>query len=175
MTLRLFHLLSFLLTVHAFLVPNTPRESSRLLAQNENSSSSRRRCLETLLISSIGTVLPAFADEPSAFDAVRRELNSPDGGIAYMQRCLDEKDFTGLLEFTKTYDQVLRKGVMGKAKKTLTEDLKDEAIKRSNAVTFDLIGMNRSSRPGKENAKDVGKYLQELRDDVQTFLDLETK
>lgn len=91
-----------------------------------------------------------------------------------MQRCIDERDFSGLLEFTKTYDQVLRKGAMGKAKKTLT-DSKEVATQLSNAVTFDLIGINRSSRPGKENAEDAAKYLQELRDDVQKFLDLETK
>jgi hypothetical protein len=126
----------------------------------------------------IGTFLattPVLAvEDNTAFDAVRRELNSPEGGIAYMQRCLEQDDFTALLEFTKTYDQVLRKGAMGQAKKSLLQE-KEKATQYSNAVTFDLIGINRSSRPGKENASDAAKYLQELREDVQQFLELEGK
>lgn len=186
MSLRLSLLLfSFCFACHAFVVPNRPLHltSSCLWAhRDENSpSSSRRVFLDTLLI---GTVVVGAASSPAVaaedavtnpFDAVRRELQSAEGGIAYMQSCIDKADFTGLLEFTKTYDQVLRKGAMGKAKKTLMVESKDAAVLLSNAVTFDLIGINRSSRPGKENAQDAAKYLQELRVDVQKFLDLEGK
>ncbi len=63
---------------------------------------------------------------------------------------------------------------MGQAKKSLLTE-KETATQYSNAVTFDLIGINRSSRPGKENASDAAKYLQELREDVQRFLELEGK
>jgi hypothetical protein len=135
----------------------------------------RRGFGETFVVA--GTLLattPVMAEDTSAFDAVRRELYSSDGGVAYMQRCLDQNDFTALLEFTKTYDQVLRKGAMGQAKKSLLTE-KETATQYSNAVTFDLIGINRSSRPGKENASDAAKYLQELREDVQRFLELEGK
>jgi len=43
----------------------------------------------------------------------------------------------------------------------------------SNAVTFDLIGINRASRPGKENAEEQNRYLEELKKDVERFLELE--
>ncbi len=58
----------------------------------------RRGFGETFVV--VGTLLtttPALAEE-DAFDAVRRELYSSDGGVAYMQRCLDQNDFTALLE-----------------------------------------------------------------------------
>lgn len=109
-----------------------------------------------------------------AFDAVRQELYSPKGGVAYMQSCIDQGDFQSLLEFTKSYDQILRKGTIGKAKKFLTTTAQKEiATAAANGVTFDLIGINRNSRPGKEDITEANKYLQELREDVQKFLDLQ--
>ena len=171
MSPRLALLISFCFACHAFVVPSRRSDSIRLEAHR---ASSRRVFLDTIFIGSFVAASPAaFAEDTDPFDAVRRELQSAEGGIAYMQRCIDQADFTGLMEFTKTYDQVLRKGAIGKAKKTL--ESKDAATLISNAVTFDLIGINRSSRPGKENAEDAAKYLQELREDVQRFLDLEEK
>ena len=41
-------------------------------------------------------------------------------------------------------------------------------------VTFDLIGINRASRPGKENKDEHLRYLQELKVDIQKFLELES-
>jgi hypothetical protein len=36
-----------------------------------------------------------------------------------------------------------------------------------------LIGINRASRPGKENKEEQLRYLQELKTDVEKFLELE--
>ena len=92
-----------------------------------------------------------------------------------MQERIDNQDFPGLMEFTRTYDLELRKLRMGKAKKLLqSKELKEQATSYANAVTFDLIGINRNSRKGQENAEGANKYLQELRDDVAKFLSLES-
>ena len=149
---------------------------------------SRRQVLQQSLLASSTVFLstPATAEDEAndsavvvqaAFDAVRQQVFSDTGGVAEMQRYIDQRDFGALMEFTKTYDQVLRKGVMGKAKKLLGEDkrIKEQATLYSNGVTFDLIGINRSSRPGQENADQANKYLQELREDVQKFVDLQPK
>lgn len=67
-----------------------------------------------------------------------------------------------------------RKVKMGKARKLLTDkELKDGAILKSNAVTWDLIGINRSSRPGKEDKEEQSKYLEELKKDIEIYLELE--
>lgn len=109
------------------------------------------------------------------FDVIRYELTNPKGGVAYMQACLQRNDFPALLEFTKQYDQVLRKSAMGKAKKLVPDTLmKEQATLASNAVTFDLIGINRASRKGQENKEEALKYLQELVNDATVVLNMET-
>lgn len=119
--------------------------------------------------------LPTKEVVATAFDSIRFELADPSGGVAIMQQRIDEKDFPGLMEFTRTYDLELRKLRMGRAKKLLqSKEIKEEATAYANAVTFDLIGMNRNSRKGQENVDGVNKYLQELRDDIKKFLSLET-
>lgn len=119
--------------------------------------------------------LPSRADVSAAFDIIRYEVSDPNGGVAYMQGRIDEGDFVGLIEFTKTYDLELRKKNMGKAKKLLqSKDVKSKATEYANAVTFDLIGINRSSRNGQESTESANKYLQELRDDAAKFLELES-
>lgn len=154
--------------------------SFSVLNQNINGQSlsfSRRQAL----LSSIAMLIPpqiAHAKEAptpedirNSFDRVRRERFDPAGGVAYMQQAIDKQDFVSLLEFTKSYDQVLRKGAMGKAKKFVGDSSQATAL--SNSVTFDLIGINRSSRAGQEDPKSAQKYLDELKADIDAFLALE--
>jgi hypothetical protein len=152
------------------------------------------RTTQTVLISSIASLdiltsesIPALAADTSAdtmlptkeivtecFDFIRFELENPEGGVAYMQGRIDKKDFEGLLDFSKSYDLEFRKRRFGNAKKLLEgKELKAKATEYANAVTFDLIGINRSCRKGQENIESASKYLQELRDDVSKFLALE--
>eukprot|EP00565_Helicotheca_tamesis_P003120 CAMPEP_0185723662 /NCGR_PEP_ID=MMETSP1171-20130828/427_1 /TAXON_ID=374046 /ORGANISM="Helicotheca tamensis, Strain CCMP826" /LENGTH=147 /DNA_ID=CAMNT_0028391399 /DNA_START=285 /DNA_END=728 /DNA_ORIENTATION=+ len=110
-----------------------------------------------------------------AFNAVRYELEDPNGGAAYLEQKISEKDYAALFEFTKYYDLEFRKAKMGRARKLLTDKaLKDEAVLMCNAVTFDLIGINRASRPGQQSAEEAKKYLEEMKADIRKFLDLES-
>lgn len=151
--------------------------------------STRKAFLEKATLAVFGTVvlppgmalaaeeieLPTRDVVTKTFDPIRYELTDPKGGVAYMQTKIDEKDFVGLMEFTKGYDLELRKLRMGTAKKLLqSKEIKEEATGYANAVTFDLIGINRNSRKGQENVEGANKYLQELRDDVNKFLSLES-
>lgn len=78
------------------------------------------------------------------------------------------------MQYTKESDAYFRRAKIGKARKLLTnKDLKGDAIGMSNAVTFDLIGINRASRPGKENKEEQMKYLEELKTDIAKVLELE--
>ena len=91
-----------------------------------------------------------------------------------MQGRIDKEDLEGLLEFSKTYDLEFRKRRFGGAKKLMKDkEIKAKGTEYANAVTFDLIGINRSCRKGQENVESANKYLQELRDDVAKFLALE--
>jgi hypothetical protein len=167
-------------------------ETPSLSSSGYNPTSHRRTFLQEIPLS-IGVVFmtlctnpisTAAADEmelPSketvtkSFDAIRYELQDTNGGISYMQTKINEQDFGALMEFTKTYDLELRKKRIGSAKKLLqTKTMQEVATQYSNAVTFDLIGINRSSRKGQESVESANKYLQELRDDVNKFLSLES-
>jgi len=87
---------------------------------------------------------------------------------------IDNGSFEEILQYTKESDAYFRRAKLGKARKMLTDkDLKGEAVLMSNAVTFDLIGINRASRPGKENREDQLRYLEELKKDIAKFLELE--
>lgn len=160
---------------------------------------SRRRMLQQSFISVIATTVTfhsnvqssyaaAATTEPSsievihtAFENVRNELVDDNGGIPYMKSLIDNEKYIDLLEFTKTYDLILRKGIMGKAKKfLLNNNDKDLATQLCNNVTFDLIGINRSVRSKTNNdnnmkQNDAIKYLKELQDDIEKFLALEPK
>ena len=167
-------------------------QEPRCVQQDDTFLSSRRQWVTqttttALLLVTTTIPPPARAEDAAAvvvdpvavrqaFDAVRREVLSETGGVAYLQKAVDEQNFPALLEFTKTYDQILRKGAMGKAKKWIVNPAdKDAATAAANGVTFDLIGINKSARPGQENVDNARKYLRELVQDVQTFLDLEPK
>jgi len=167
---------------------NTDSTTNR---ENNESTLSRRNMISkisSLTVSVIATnlnnfVLPAQAanKEPitkevitSAFAAVREQLESPTGGIATLGKYVESSDYINILEFTKFYDLEFRKAKMVKARKFITnKDAKEKGLYFSNAVTFDLIGMNRGSRKGQENIDEVKKYYGELRSDVLNFLDLE--
>ena len=79
------------------------------------------------------------------------------------------------MQYTKKSDAYFRKAKLGKARKLLTDDKlrSGESLYLSNAVTFDLIGINRASRPGKQNKDEQLRYLTELKDDIEKFLMLE--
>lgn len=109
-----------------------------------------------------------------AFDAIRFELNDPKGVVSTLSDLIDSGSFEEILQYTKESDAYFRKAKMGRARKLLTDkDLKGDAVSKSNAVTFDLIGINRSSRPGKEDREEQLKYLGELKMDIERFLELE--
>lgn len=110
----------------------------------------------------------------AAFAAVREQLESPDGGIQELKSLIDKEDYDAIREFTKTYDLEFRKAKMVKARRLITaKDDKERGLYLSNSVTFDLIGINRGSRLGKEDISEVKKYWEELKADVTNFLELE--
>lgn len=120
-------------------------------------------------------VLPTKETVTTTFAPIKYELQDPSGGISIMQERIDKRDWPGLMEITKGYDLELRKLRMGTAKKLLqSKELKEKGTEYANAVTFDLIGINRNSRSGQESVEGANKYLQELRDDIAKFLTLET-
>lgn len=159
-------------------------------SNNNNNNPSRRNVLIQSTLMGLSAFLsnasPAYAkkkeSEPltpenvqAAFDALRFELEDPKGGVSIMQNYMDNNDFQGLLEFTKTYDQVLRKQKWGRCKAFLTNNAEKEvATLQGNAVTFDLIGINRSSRSGQESAQQANKYLNELRTDLKKMIDMQS-
>jgi hypothetical protein len=105
----------------------------------------------------------------AAKEAVRVEIGK---GITFLRTQLDAQDYEAIMDFTKTYDQILRKGYMGKAKKLMSTN-GDVLTGLTNAVTFDLIGINRNVRKGQVNPEQAAKYIQELQDDVEKFLALD--
>ena len=110
----------------------------------------------------------------AAFQAVRDGLESPNGGVKQLQALVEKEDFAGIMEFTQNYDLEFRKAKMGKARKFMTsKEEKDRAVLVCNAVTFDLIGMNKGSRPGQQDINQVKKYFSELETDINTFLEME--
>lgn len=109
-----------------------------------------------------------------AFEAVRYQLESPEGAVHDLESYVANSDFDAIFEFTKYYDLEFRKAKMVKARKYLTsKEDKERAVYLSNSVTFDLIGMNKGCRPGQRDMEQVRKYFGELKDDVSSFLELE--
>jgi hypothetical protein len=112
---------------------------------------------------------PSSSDE--AFARVRFELEDKQvGSVALLQAALKAQDFAQLLNLSRDMDQSLRKKVLNSAKSFIVKDSGEAATLICNAVTFDLIGINRNSRPGQENVAAVQKYIDELRDDMSRML-----
>jgi len=156
-----------------------------------NDEISRRGAIKkaaTVFIVSSGVALsissPADAKEKvpvtreaisQAFQAVRYQLESPEGGVKTLEGLIAKGDFDEIMEFTKNYDLEFRKAKMVRARKLAltSKENKDRAISACNAVTFDLIGMNKGSRLGQQDMNEVKKYFEELKVDVATFLEME--
>ena len=136
--------------------------------ENNANDISRRNAMKnifnSLLVTScsvVGGASPAFAKDKAketitkeaiakSFQDVRDGLEN--GGIVELGEKIEKEDFDGIMEFTKEYDLEFRKAKMGKARKFITsKEDKEKAVLLCNAVTFDLIGINKGSRPGQQN------------------------
>jgi hypothetical protein len=154
------------------------------------SSASRRNALQQMVSMSLLSLATTFVNAPvasakekepltveqakDAFEAVRYQLESPEGAVHDLESYVANSDFDAIFEFTKYYDLEFRKAKMVKARKYLTsKEDKERAVYLSNSVTFDLIGMNKGCRPGQRDMEQVRKYFGELKDDVSSFLELE--
>ena len=169
---------------------STQVKSTQLLATTrrnflEQSTSIATIAIGTSILSSLAIPLPAYAKEPpppitqeavtEAFDAIRYELTNPSGVVGTLTNLINNgNSYEEVMQYTKESDAYFRRAKIGKARKLLTDkEIKSGSIQLSNAVTFDLIGINRASRPGQED-KDVQlKYLDDLKKDIEQFLELE--
>ena len=146
---------------------------------------SRRELINTIAAFGVvtGFAPPAHSKMPketlteenfkAAWDDLKYELNDPKGGVSIMQSRIDDQDFVGLMEFTKGYDLDVRKLKIGRCKAYLSSVEQAIATMSANAITFDLIGINRSARVGQENQSECNRYLKELRTDLQAVIDQE--
>lgn len=144
----------------------------------------RRNFLQSIALIISAPLQPALAKEApeivtqqtvtEAFDAVRHGLTDSKGVVSTLSNLIDDGSFEDIILYTRESDAYFRRAKMGRARKLLTDkDLKGEALLMNNAVTFDLIGINRASRPGKENRDEQLRYLGELKNDIKKFLELE--
>lgn len=154
-----------------------------------STSGDRRSFLTNAAASGVSAVMlslpsPAFAKgkpEPitaenvrDAFAAVRFELEDSEGVVTKLDALVRKQNYEELIDFTRETDLYFRKIKMGRARKLLTDkSLKDESVLMCNAVTFDLIGVNRSSRPGREDTEGALKYVEQMKIDIKKFLTLE--
>ena len=158
------------------------------MSKSDAGEESRRSAIGKVLSSGAAAfaagVQPAAAKEKeaitpenvkAAFDAVRYELEDAAGGVQLIGSKINAEDYEAVMDLTQNYDGYMRKARVGRARKLLTDKkLKDDAQMISNAITFDLIGINRASRPGQQNKDEALRYLGELKADIQKFLDLES-
>ena len=166
-------------------------QSSREISDSGHASSqSRRNAMEKMTSMSLFTLATTALNVPlasakdkapitvqqakDAFEAVRYQLESPEGGVRTLESYVTNSDFDAIFEFTKYYDLEFRKAKMVKARKYLTsKEDKERAVYLSNSVTFDLIGMNKGCRAGQKDIEQVKKYFGELKEEVAQFLELE--
>ena len=103
--------------------------------------------------------------------------------MSTLKNSITERNFPAVLEFSKNWDLEFRKAKMGKAKKELVNSMADEQKAKEakermqalmNAVTFDLIGINKSVRKvGEEDVAAAEKLLLVLEGDIRSFINLE--
>jgi hypothetical protein len=158
-------------------VPLSAPSRRKWLASSFTSASAAAAAMLALTSTPTPAVAAAKKSEAVAgnpFDAIRYEVSDPKGGVAYLRDRIEARDFASVLDFTKEYDLVFRKIAMGTAKKRLPKGpVKDRGTELCNAVTFDLIGINRNSRKGQENVGEARKYLAELVQDATQMIELE--
>lgn len=148
------------------------------------SFSTRRDAIATLLQAPLLISLPALAfgekekieitkeSIATYFGEVRFELENPAGGVAHIGDALDANNWEEVKDFTRDYDLELRKKKMGFARKCMTDaKMKDDALALRNAVTFDLIAINKAARV--EDMDSARKALQLVKNDVSEFLKFE--
>jgi hypothetical protein len=115
----------------------------------------------------------------AAFQDIQEELNGEvfielgkGGGVLFLKQLIVEERYDTIKEFTKFYDAEFRKVKLGKVRKLLTDKkLKEEALQLSNAITFDLIGINKASRV--KDGNEAIRYWTELEEDIIKFLQLQ--
>jgi hypothetical protein len=117
----------------------------------------------------------------AAFQSIKNEL-SPDipfvemgkgGGVPYLEGLIQSSNWPEVKEFTKFYDSEFRKAKLGYVRKKImtSKAQQQQATLMSNAVTFDLIGINRAARA--QDQTEALRYLGELKNDITTFLQYE--
>ena len=98
----------------------------------------------------------------------------PADQAAQIHEAVSNRSYERLLEFTKVYDLSFRKGTLGDARKSLlSKSGRAEGTLITNAVTFDLIAINKAARKGGDGpAADAA--LARLDADVRDLLALES-
>ena len=136
----------------------------------------RRQALASAAAISSGilsrAVVPAVA--AGVNDDLARLQQTTAQACTVLEEALSRSDYSALMSLTREYDLELRKAGMGKIKKTYSPNdasAQDPTV-LTNAVTFDLIGINKNARPGSENPDGVAKYITELRTDIDKFVAL---
>ena len=183
---------SFITPISSSTIKSTYHHQTVSTSSLSATTSSRRNFLEqtataTIAISTATILNPSlvYAKEPpppitqaavtEAFNAIRYELNDPSGVVATLTTLINnDNSFEEIMQYTKESDAYFRKAKVGRARKLLTDkEIKSGSIQLSNAITFDLIGINRASRPGQQSKEVQLKYLDELKKDIEKVLELE--
>uniref|UniRef100_A0A7S3V914 RxLR effector protein n=1 Tax=Chaetoceros debilis TaxID=122233 RepID=A0A7S3V914_9STRA len=127
------------------LLINRERYTTELLMSSDGTLSRKNFFEKTLSLSffsaaaSFGGSSPAHAKskgEPvtkdsikAAFQAVRDQLESPDGGVNRLRAMIEKEDFEEIMEFTKYYDLEFRKAKIVKARRLLTsKEVKERGV-----------------------------------------------
>mmetsp|Transcript_21734 Transcript_21734/g.28133 ORF Transcript_21734/g.28133 Transcript_21734/m.28133 type:complete len:203 (-) Transcript_21734:85-693(-) len=116
---------------------------------------------------------PSTAEEISAgFQQVRKEFNEEI--LPALEGYIKNEQWEEIKAVTKDMDLSFRKKTMGDVRKMLPKgQYRDEGLVLTNAVTFDLIDINKSARKADTAAALDG--ISVLKADVCRFLDIEER
>lgn len=162
-----FSILALLLLIQ---VPDVETLQSSATQRTWTPTYSRRNYLERVIGGTMITVTLANPSLAIADDPIAALRSATDQACQSLTEALDRSDYETILNLTKEYDAQLRKGGMGRIKKTMTVLKDGDPTALANSVTFDLIGINKSARKGVENPEQMRRYIAELRADVDEFL-----